>query len=135
AAAVECALAKDPARRFPSMAALARELRACLAEADGAVPAPAPVEDAELTLVTPRPSLPARARRQPSRRRPLAYALLALVVAGAAFAAVVLLGGSSHHNGGPSGGGSAGPAVPLRGLGESYPGLRHPDAHANTAAG
>src|SRR5207248_6043719 len=72
AAAVECALAKDPARRFPSMAALARELRACLAEADGAAPAPAPVEDAELTLITPRPSAPARARRQRPRRRPLA---------------------------------------------------------------
>ena len=35
AAAVERALAKDPARRFPSMAALAKELRACLAEAGG----------------------------------------------------------------------------------------------------
>ena len=134
AAAVECALAKDPARRFPSMAALARELRACLAEADGAVPAPAPVEDAELTLVTPRPSLPARARRQPSRRRPLAYALLALVVAGAAFAAVVLLGGSSHHNGGPGGGGSPGSAVQLSGVGEPSAGGHAQEDESERAA-
>ena len=34
-AAVDRALAKDPARRFPSMAAFAKELRACLAEAEG----------------------------------------------------------------------------------------------------
>ena len=131
AAAVECALAKDPARRFPSMAALARELRACLAEADGAAPAPAPVEDAELTLITPRPSAPARARRQRSRRRPLAFALLALVVAGAAFAAVVLLGGSSHHNGGPGGGGSPGSTVQLSGVGDAPAG--NGDTHADTA--
>src|SRR5437868_9550951 len=38
AAAVERALAKDPASRFPSMGALAKELRACLAEGEGAVP-------------------------------------------------------------------------------------------------
>ena len=130
-AAVERALAKDPARRFRSMAALARELRACLAEADGAAPAPAPVEDAELTLITPRPSVPARARRQRSRRRPLAFALLALVVAGAAFAAVVLLGGSSHHNGGPGGGGSPGSTVQLSGVGDAPAG--NGDTHADTA--
>src|SRR5436305_6490296 len=37
-AAVERALAKDPARRFPSMTAFAKELRACLAEAEGEAP-------------------------------------------------------------------------------------------------
>src|SRR5438132_815550 len=46
AAAVDRALAKDPARRFPSMAALARELRACLAEADGEAPPP-PQDDSQ----------------------------------------------------------------------------------------
>ena len=129
-AAVDRALAKDPARRFPSMAGFAKELRACLAEAEGA--APAPPEDA--TLVT-RPA-PARARARPRprqprrpRRRPLAYALLALVVA---FAAVVLLGGSSHHGGG-SGGGPSGSAVQLQGYGDYYSDPSHPDLHANTA--
>src|SRR4029077_12624009 len=34
-AAIERALAKDPAQRFPSMAEFAKALRACLAEADG----------------------------------------------------------------------------------------------------
>jgi eukaryotic-like serine/threonine-protein kinase len=121
AAAVERALAKDPARRFPSMAALARELRACLAEADGEIAPPpelAPADDVALTVVSRPVPRPARARRRRSRRRPLAFALLALVVAGAAFAAVLLLGGASHHHGGSGGGGGGAPgsAVPLRGL-------------------
>jgi eukaryotic-like serine/threonine-protein kinase len=116
-AAVERALAKDPARRFPSMAAFAEELRACLAEAEGETPAPA--DDIAHTLVTaPRPIRPpARVRpRHPrrSRRRPLTYALLVLMAAGAAFAAVVLLGGGSHH--GRPGGGGTGAAIRLHGV-------------------
>ncbi|HJQ75176.1 MAG TPA: protein kinase, partial [Gaiellaceae bacterium] len=57
AAAVDRALAKDPARRFPSMAAFAGELRACLAEADGETPAP---DDVAHTLVTRGAPVPAR---------------------------------------------------------------------------
>jgi eukaryotic-like serine/threonine-protein kinase len=119
AAAVERALAKDPASRFPSMAALAKELRACLAEPAGE--APVAQGESALTLITPpAPAAPppARARRRRSRRRPLAYALLALAVAGAAFAAVVLLGGGSNHKGGASGGGggSSGSVVQLHAL-------------------
>jgi serine/threonine-protein kinase len=135
-AAVERALAKDPERRFPSMAALAKELRACLAEAEGEAPAE---DDSALTLITPRPPThapaPARARpRRParSRRRPLAYVLLALLVAGAAFAAVLLLGGSSRHHGGSGGGGSPGSAVQLHGVGDYVP-SGNPDTHADTA--
>ena len=140
AAAVERALAKDPARRFPSMAALARELRACLAEADGHVappPEPMPEEDAALTVVSRSAPRPARPRRRRSRRRPLAYALLALVVAGAAFAGVVLLGGASHHHGGSGGGGggAAGSTVRLSGVADTYePADGSPDTHANTAS-
>src|SRR4051794_15965480 len=138
-AAVNRALAKDPGRRFPSMTAFAKELRACLAEVEGQ-PAPAPAHDLELTLVTPPPPATARApRRAPARRatrrrrRPTAlYVLLALLVAGAAFAAVVLLGGAGHHGGG-SGGGSPGTAVHLEGVGDAYSNAGHPDAHANTA--
>ena len=114
-AAVERALAKDPARRFPTMAAFAEELRACLAE-----PEQPPVDDLALTLVTPPVHAPLRfgpAARQPtrSRRRWPVYVLLALVVAGAAFAAVVLLGGVGHH-GGTSGGSASGTPVQLQGL-------------------
>ncbi|HEY2310299.1 MAG TPA: serine/threonine-protein kinase, partial [Gaiellaceae bacterium] len=139
AAAVDRALAKDPARRFPSMDAFAKELRACLAELDGtaAVPPP-PQDDAALTMVTPPVRAPARppARRRARRRRPIVlYVLLALVVAGAAFAAVFLLGGSSHHGGGPGGStGSTGASVQLTGVGDAYSAPGHPDAHADTAS-
>ena len=119
AAAVERALAKDPASRFPSMAALAKELRACLAEGERAVPLAQ--DDAAMTLITPpapAQAPPARARRpRRSRRRPFGWVLLALLVAGAAFAAVLLLGGGSHHGGGGGGGGGpSGSAVRLNGV-------------------
>jgi serine/threonine-protein kinase len=126
-AAVDCALAKDPARRFPSMKAFAQELRACLAEAD-AVGLPPPLPDAELTLVTPPPRAQARRRR----RRPLSWVLLALVIAGAALAAVVLLR-AEHHHLGTSSNGSTGSAVQLHGVGDAYSGPGHPDSHADTA--
>jgi eukaryotic-like serine/threonine-protein kinase len=112
-AAVDRAMAKDPARRFPSMNAFARELRACLAEAEGAAP---PAQDnLELTLVTTPAPRPRRVGRR--RSRSLVYALMALVVAGAAFAAVVLLGGASNPGGsGGGGGGATGAVVRLHGL-------------------
>jgi eukaryotic-like serine/threonine-protein kinase len=136
-AAIQRALAKDPARRFPSMTAFAKELRACLAEAEGEIPA----VDPELTLITPPPTAPARAQaqrrprpRRPARtrRRPLVWALLALLVAGVAFAAVLLLGGGGNKNG-TSGGSSSGSTVNLTGVGDAYVNPGHPDAHANTA--
>ncbi len=119
-AAVERAMAKDPARRFTSMKAFAQELRACLAEPEGAV-SPPPIADAELTLVTPPPRTRSQARARPRRRRrrPLGWVLLALVVAGAAFAAVLLLGGGGHDNG--TSGGPTGAAVHLRGVGDYDP--------------
>ena len=127
AAAVDRALAKDPARRFSSMAAFAKELRACLAELDGEVaPPPRPPDDAALTMVTP----PARATASAPTRRPAhrrrrstgLYVLLALVVAGAAFAAVLLLGGGGHGSGGSGGGGgSTGSVVQLGGVGDYDP--------------
>jgi hypothetical protein len=114
AAAVERALATDPARRFPSMSALAAELRACLSEIEGE----APVEDDRaLTLVSapvPEPApagapAPApRRRRTRSRRRLVAFAMLALAAAGAALVAVLLLSGASHPQGGSGGGGGGG---------------------------
>jgi predicted Ser/Thr protein kinase len=121
-AAVDRALAKDHGRRFPSMAAFAKELRACLAEVEGD-PAPPPEDDLAMTLVTPpvHGRAPAHARRplharRSRRRRPLGWVLLALLVGGAALAAVVLLSGSSRHHSGLGGGGSPGSAVHLSGL-------------------
>ena len=141
AAAVDRALAKDPARRFPSMADFAKELRACLAEADGAAAVPPPPQDdAALTVITPPVRAPGRApARKPVRRRrrrhTALYLLLALVVAGAAFAAVFLLGGSSHHTGRGSGNtGPAGTPVQLTGVGDAYSAPGHPDSHADTAS-
>jgi eukaryotic-like serine/threonine-protein kinase len=122
AAAVERALAKDPARRYPSMAALAAELRACLAELERGV---AVEDDAALTRVSPAVSPPAPAQARPParrvrRRRPVAlYVLLALAVAAAAFVAVLLIAGSGgNHSGGGGGGsgGGSGTSVPLQGL-------------------
>jgi serine/threonine-protein kinase len=138
-AAVNRALAKDPAQRFPSMSAFAKELRACLAEAEGA---PVPVEeDLAMTLVTPPqhappPSARPRSRRRGRSRRRLALSvLLALVVAGAAFAAVLLLGGAGHHRGGSGGGGGGtGTTVQLQGVGNAYSNPYHPDTHADTAS-
>ena len=141
-AAIKRALAKDPERRFASMAAFAKELRACLAEADGETPPPPVADDLELTRVTrpapapaPAPAPPpARPRgRRRRRRSTVLYLLLALAVAGVAFAAVFLLGGSSHHGGGSGGGGSTGTPVQLQGVGDTYSGPGHPDAHANSA--
>jgi predicted Ser/Thr protein kinase len=130
AAAVERSLAKDSAHRFPSMAALASELRACLAEGEAEVPAAE--SDAALTLIT-RP--PARARARRRRSRGLGYALLALVAGGAALAAVLLFAGSSQDKGGPVGaGGASGSAVQLRAVGDNYSAPGHPDSHADTAA-
>ncbi|HEX6951876.1 MAG TPA: protein kinase [Gaiellaceae bacterium] len=137
-AAVERALAKDPAQRFPSMTAFAKELRACLAEVEGA---PVPVEDdMAMTLVTPPqhapppPARPRPRRRARSRRRLALSVLLALAVAGAAFAAVLLLGGAGHHPGGSGGGGGGtGATVQLQGVGNAYSNPDHPDTHADTA--
>jgi eukaryotic-like serine/threonine-protein kinase len=123
AAAVEQALAKDPARRFPSMAAFAAELRACLAEVEGgAAPVAGRVDDDGAQTLISRP-LPAPARRVRRRRPAALYAALALVVAGAAFAAVVFVAGGDHTplggGGGPSGG--SGTPVPVHGVGDYDP--------------
>jgi hypothetical protein len=119
-AAVQRALAKDPVNRFPSMAAFAKELRACLAEPEGTA-SPLPAEDdLALTLVTPPAQAepaPVRRRRSARRsRRPLVYALLAVVAAAVAFAAVVLLGGGGHHGASGGGGGSSDTTVQLHAL-------------------
>jgi eukaryotic-like serine/threonine-protein kinase len=104
AAAVDRALAKNPADRFPSMEAFAQELRLCLDDLD-----------AEQTAVgMPLPPL-ARVRRprRAGRRRPVAIGIL-LVAAVAAIVAGSLAfrsGGTSGPGGPGSGGEVASPGA------------------------
>jgi hypothetical protein len=135
-AAVERALAKDPAHRVPSMAAFAKELRACLVEPEGQAPPQVFEDDAGATLITRPAPRPAPVRRRRSRRRPFVWALLALVAAGAAFVAVFFVAGAGHDHGGSGGGGTtAGTGVVLRGVGDYYENLAgSPDTHADSAS-
>jgi predicted Ser/Thr protein kinase len=93
AAAIDRALQKDPARRFPTMHAFAEELRGCLA------PAANEGEGATQVLRLPVPPTPPRRRLRRSRR-PLAYIAIVLLVGAAALAATLLLGGTGSGKGG-----------------------------------
>ena len=125
AAAVDRALAKDPAERFPTMAAFAAELRQCLTDLD--------TPDAERTLLVQSPVLkqsrPHRVRTKTSRV-PL-YVLLALGAIAAIVAGALALGGSK---GKPHAAASTGSAViTLKGAGNYDPSGGHADTHADTA--
>ena len=101
-AAVDRALAKDPADRFPTMDAFVAELRACLAELGE--------PDAARTFIQPGPVLrqsrPHRARAAPRRRWPVG--LLLLLAVGAVLLALFALRGSKSDKSsqGSSGGGT-----------------------------
>ncbi|HKD35028.1 MAG TPA: protein kinase [Gaiellaceae bacterium] len=91
-AAIRRAMAKDPDDRFPTMDAFAAELRACLAERDGAAFGPL-----DQTLIVPG----ARRRRRPVRgpmERPTVWPLILLLgglaVLAGVFAVVFALTGS-----------------------------------------
>ena len=106
--AIERALAKDPADRFPTMQAFAAELRACFVELGE--------PDAATTFIS-RSAVLKESRRRPAhaRRRsrlPL-YALLLLLVAAAVVVGVLTLGDSPLTTGGATGDGGA--AISLRG--------------------
>jgi eukaryotic-like serine/threonine-protein kinase len=93
-AAIRRAMAKDPGDRFPSMEAFAAELRACLAEPDGAVAGPT---DRTLVVPGPRRRRPRRRQRAPMERPsiwPLILLLAGLAVLAGIFAAVFALTGS-----------------------------------------
>jgi eukaryotic-like serine/threonine-protein kinase len=114
AAAMERALEKDPARRFPSMRDFAAELRACLAELGSF--------DADRTFVVPRQvlreSAPRRTREK--RRRWPVYVVLAL--AGAAVAlGVIELGGFGSKHGTPGGNVASTPGVAIQAVGSYDP--------------
>ncbi len=125
AAAVDRALAKDPAERFPTMGEFEAELRRCLTDLD--------TPDAEPTLIVPSPvvkrSRPQRVRAVRSRT-PL-YALLGLLAVAAIVAGVLAQGGSKHT---PTAAGAAGgTAITLRATGNYDPSGGHADTHADTA--
>jgi eukaryotic-like serine/threonine-protein kinase len=127
-AAVEKALEKNPADRFPSMDAFAAELRRVLDELGES--------HAERTIVKPGPILresrPHRMRAGRRARLPTMLMLAGLALL-AAVVALLVLGGSAlrhRHHGGAATGGSA---VHLSGIGNFDPDGA-PDSHANTAA-
>jgi serine/threonine-protein kinase len=96
AAAIDKALQKDPARRFPTMRAFAEELRACVVAGAGSE---------GVTQV-----IPAAVRRREPRTRerkrkwPLGYIALAVLVGVAALVAALVFSGGGGIGGGSSGG-------------------------------
>ena len=128
ARAVERALEKDPANRFPSMDAFATELRRVRDELAGRD------DDRTMIVAAPAGRRPRRARSQPRvGRLPLVLTIAGLALV-AIVAALLSFGGSGivhhHHNGG-SGGGAAG--VTLHAVG-NYDPTGNPDSHADTAS-
>ena len=120
-AAIRKAMAKDPDDRFPTMEAFAAELRAALAEPDGAALGPG-----DQTLVVPGPRRrPRRRQRAPMERPsiwPLILLLAGLAVLAGIFAAVFAFTGSPtdfskalHKAGVGKGGGATGGPVHLSG--------------------
>ncbi len=104
AAAIDQALQKDPARRFPTMQEFAEELRACLVSlgSEGA------------TEVIRRGAVPRAARKRTRMRRsrwPLEYVAIAVLIGVAALVAGLLLGG-----GGGTGGAAGSTPVRLHGV-------------------
>jgi serine/threonine-protein kinase len=93
AQAVDRALAKDPDERFPSMATMVAELRACLDEE--AAPE-------ERTMIVPPPSR--RGKAPPPRRRGRAWPFVVLLVALAVGAAVAVWALTRADPGGRDGG-------------------------------
>jgi len=111
--AVARALAKSPADRFPSMAALVTELEACLAEAGGAADGATAISPA-LTMQLPALGAGAVAPRRKRPAWPLVAGLTGLLAA-----AVLAMVFAVRHNGGSSGGGK--PSVVLRAAGTYDP--------------
>ena len=114
AAALERALEKDPAQRFPTMREFASELRASLAGAGSS--------DTDATFIAPslvlRESAPHRARARRTRL-PL-YLLLAGIGAAAVVAGILVFGGSKGAKSGAPPGGT-GAVLALHGVGAYDP--------------
>ena len=114
AAALERALEKDPAHRFPTMQEFASELRASLAAAGAS--------DTEATFIAPSPIFRESAPRATHARRSrlLLYLLLASIGAAAVVAGFLVLDGpNGTTNGTPPGG--SGNELALQGVGAYDP--------------
>jgi eukaryotic-like serine/threonine-protein kinase len=107
--AIERALSKDPAARFPTMAVFEQELRACLAELRAG-------EDTGATGVLP--VVKPRRAPKPGRRRRRWWipALLLVLVLAAAAAAAVVLGHDGDSPPGTTGGGTPSGPVVVKGI-------------------
>jgi serine/threonine-protein kinase len=122
-AAVEKALAKEPAERFETMSAFTAELEACLADlrnadvaATGVLPA---VKAKKAGKAKPKQAKPGQTAEPPSgkprrrRRWPVVLAALLLLGAAAAAAAVFVIDRDGGSTGGKGAGGGSGPLVPI----------------------
>ncbi|HEY8316380.1 MAG TPA: protein kinase [Gaiellaceae bacterium] len=108
-AAIDRALEKDPTQRFRSMDEFAWELRQCLAQLD--------TPDAERTLIVSSPVLRESAphRVRPARsRKPLLYALVALLALAAIVGGMLALSGSKGNA--PPASAAGGTAITLSGV-------------------
>jgi serine/threonine-protein kinase len=99
--AIDRALEKDPARRFPTMAAFAAELEGALAELDGH-------HDAAATMVVPAPRPPRQRKR--ASRWPIVIAVTAVLAIAAIVVGFLTLGGNDQ------GAGSTARPIPVHGL-------------------
>jgi serine/threonine-protein kinase len=131
AAAIDRALAKRPEDRWPTMAAFAVELEACLEELGTA--------DGDRTLIAPSRVLRAGAphRVRTGRRAwPLVLAVLLLAAAAAVIAGVLALGGGAneHAKRHGSAAGTARPRVNLQGVGAYDPPPGDGSEHAEAAS-
>ena len=123
AAAVDRALQKDPADRFPTMEAFAAELEACLASLD------APDDDPGDTMVGGRiPAVSARRPRKPVSRSAIAAILLGIVALAAVIVGLIAL--RSHEQKRATATRTA--AVKLRGVG-SYDPYGDQEEHSSSA--
>jgi serine/threonine-protein kinase len=124
AAAIDRALEKDPAQRFPTMDAFAAELEACLAELDRGV-------TGDPTMVIPAAQRLKR-QRKPVSRLPLFIGLLAALAIAAIVVGLLTLGRSKKSNT------AVGAPVTLAGVGAYDPygdGSEHDAAAINATDG
>src|SRR5579862_3983772 len=128
AQAVDRALEKDPARRFPSMDALANELRRVQDELGGVDPERTMIRG---TPVVAPPAAPVHRVRRRSGRTPVLLGLAGLILLGVVLAIVELGGGTGKSN--KTGAGVTGSPVTLHGVGNYEP-AGAKDDHANTAS-
>src|SRR6478752_2194274 len=125
AAAIDRALEKDPAQRFPTMDAFAAELEACLAELDRG-------EDGDATMVIPAAKRPGPAkRRKAGSRLPLFIGSLGALAIAAVVVGLLTVGDKGNAI-------PVGAQIPIAGVGAFDPfgdGTEHDAAAINATDG